>query len=204
MIPLGEEGPVPFSQEELREVRPRLLDWERERREALHHPLPTLSLTSARWAAQICYRVFQAWVSPRLPATTLRSMLSAPAPEQPGPQSAYSVDLTLRFVAQLLERGARIAATPWQSEVRQLLTPWPLSAIGVNVDSPVEAFGFLEESGLRRLYVDRRLRCDAECHTEDQEVAGHQDEIERVVPRRYHALLSQDLELAHGGREGIS
>jgi MoxR-vWA-beta-propeller ternary system domain bpX4 len=68
----------------------------------------------------------------------------------------YSVDLTLRFLPQLLERAARMTASdPLIPVLLQLARTWPLSSVGMAGTEPVELPPALNHSALWRMYIDR-------------------------------------------------
>src|SRR5262249_8722193 len=87
--------------------------------------------------------------------------LSAPCPEALNPSIVYSVDLTYRFLPDVL-RLARAASPndPLVEILRGWGRDWPLSSVGIANLNQLDPTSFISDRCLRQLYVDRILRED--------------------------------------------
>ena len=83
-------------------------------------------------------------------------MLSQPCPGPIDPATIYSVDLTLRWLPDLLTL-ARAAATRdvLVDELLRLAREWPLSSVGIKDLPGSEPGAIVEHPSLLQLYVDR-------------------------------------------------
>ena len=133
-----------------------LVEFEKVYRSTLPHYPPPLSLDSAGWACGMLYRACQFLVYREYGEQAIAEQLSSSCPLKPSPSVCYSVDLTFRFLPDLV-RLARAAA-----EHDPLLTPllrwagdWPLSSVGIKGVEGIEVEPFIDDPCLRLMYVDR-------------------------------------------------
>ncbi len=151
---------------------PSLRTLESEYRRGLAGELPAVSLPAASWALTALYRACQFLVFRELPEEQLRAELSLPCPETPSPLVCYSVDLSLRFLPDVV-RMAR-AANAHDPLVERLLTwatDWPLSSVGITGVTAGSIEAFIDDASLRTLYVDRILATNDQSRLSDDRVA---------------------------------
>ena len=153
------------TESELRQVTQFLSKFEQdEYRAYLPAGIPKLELAPLQWAAGVFFRAAQFLVFRELGPELLTQDLSVPAPAVTSPVTAYSVDLVWRFLPDLY-RIARTAAAddPLVDIINSWAKAWPLSAVGLPIDitpgeqEPPQRWLFLENRGLRRLYLDQIL-----------------------------------------------
>lgn len=152
-----------FAAEEIaaadREQATRLLV-ERERlvRQAFPGQAPKLEIDAAIWAATILWRACQAAVFRDLGQEHLAQMLSPACPLVSLPAAHYSVDLALVFLPDL-ERfaSAASASDPLCTHLRRLGQAWPLSSVGMRLESAPDIAPLLQPENLFQYYVDRVL-----------------------------------------------
>ncbi len=132
-----------------------LAGWDRDARRELPFAPPAFSPAVAAWAAVLVYRGCQFLVYRDFGAEVVKEQLGLPCPEAPSAAVAYSADLTLRFLPDLLSLARGIAeGDALVSELKRLARAWPLSSVGVP-DTEVDPSPFLGDPCLQTLYVDR-------------------------------------------------
>lgn len=135
-----------------------VLDHERTFRLTLTGRPPTPSKGAAAWGARMFYRGAQFFAYRQLAKQALTQELSAPCPELASPSVCYAVDLTFRFLPDLL-RLARSAAQhdPLVERLQAWAAEWPLSSVSIAGVTPRSLDGFIDDPSLRMLYIDRIL-----------------------------------------------
>lgn len=135
-----------------------LTEWDRAARLDAALTPPDFSLPAAVWAAVRLYRGCQFLTYREFSAQIVQQELSAPCPEALTPAVAWSADLTLRFLPDLiaLARGISVG-DPLVDGLERLACEWPLSSVGVAGLAVLDPAPFLAHPSLRRLYVDRIL-----------------------------------------------
>lgn len=137
---------------------------------------PDLSLPAARWGALMLYRGSQFLVHREAGAADVQRTLRLRCPESLSASVLYSVDLTLRYLPDLVTRArSRSPGDPLVAELSSLARAWPLSSVGVRFESspsasaaeasqvPSQALSaealrtIAQHPCLRQLYVDRIL-----------------------------------------------
>lgn len=133
-----------------------LLDFEREYRLNLAGTAPVPVWSAVRWGAAGVYRAAQFLAYRELGPDALARDLGIPCPEPPSAAVCYSVDLSFRFLPDLI-RLARAAAAndPLVERLMAWAASWPLSSVGISGVSPGPIEAFIEDESLRMLYVDR-------------------------------------------------
>ena len=117
---------------------------------------PALSVPAACWALQTLYRACQALVFREIDADDVRKALGDPCPVPTSPSVCYSVDLSLRYVPDLIALARGIAPDdPLVTALATLAKAWPLSSVGAPGNGDVDPSPFIDDPGLRQLYVDR-------------------------------------------------
>ncbi|MEI8380302.1 MAG: hypothetical protein WCJ09_09250 [Planctomycetota bacterium] len=145
-----------------------LSQFETEYRSDLPGQPPPLSQPSALWAATSVYRACSLLAYRAYDAEQVELALNVPCPESPSPQTVYAVDLTFRFLPDLV-RLAR-AASPDDRLVHVLMRwaqQWPLSSVGISGVTIELTPAWLADSCLRQMYVDRILLMQDESRLTD-------------------------------------
>lgn len=129
---------------------------DRDARELFPGEAPALSLPAAAWSAHRVHTVCAALAHRDLGVEELKGPLSAPCPAESSPSVCYSVDLTLRYLPDVV-RLARAASSndPLLEPLMAWCREWPLSSVGVADVGPVDISAFAIHDGLLRLYADR-------------------------------------------------
>ena len=119
---------------------------------------PQLSLSAALWGATMLYRSSQFLVFRELGADLVKKTLSSRCPERPSPETSYSVDLTFRYLPDLVSLARGIAEDdPLVGGLLVLARTWPLSSVGILGVGDVDVSPFMPHPSLRQTYVDRIL-----------------------------------------------
>lgn len=140
------------------EIAPILMDMDLAARIEMAGEAPPVSMPAATWAALVFYQGALALAHRDIDAGMVRAALARACPAPPSPWVAYSVDLTFRWLPDLIALARGIA--PSDQLVLGLLDlarTWPLSSVGVAGVGKVSSDGFFEHPSLRMLYVDRIL-----------------------------------------------
>ena len=140
-----------------REIAEILADLDRQARLESAFEAPRLSRPAATWAAGLLYRGCQFLVFREAAPDIIHRVLSVPCPEPVTPEVVYSVDLTLRYLPDLmtLARAAAAENDPLVAELLVMARTWPLSSVGMRDVGEVDVRPFIEHRALRQLYVDR-------------------------------------------------
>ena len=126
------------------------------RRDELGPRAPALETSAARWAAEILYRACQFLVCRDVAGEVVRQTLAVPCPGPRTPSVDYSVDLFFSVLPDLYELACQLApADALVDGLKVLARDWPLSSVGVPLESGAPAAAFLSEPVLLRLYTDR-------------------------------------------------
>lgn len=141
-------------------------------RQGLPGETPAVSDVSAEWALVGLYRACQFLVYRELPEELLRRDLVRPCPEAPSPVVCYSVDLSFRFLPDLM-RLARAASSsdPLVECLKAWAADWPLSSVGILDVTPRSIDAIVDDPTLRTLYVDRILAAQDRSRLTDERVA---------------------------------
>ncbi len=133
---------------------------------------PAVNPLAAEWALTSLYRACQFLVYRELPEEMLRSDLGRRCPAAAAPDVCYSVDLSFRFLPDIL-RMARAASAndPLVECLRVWAADWPLSSVGIPDVTLGSVDGFLEDPSLRIVYVDRILATSDRSRVTDDRVA---------------------------------
>ncbi len=133
-----------------------LVEFEQTYRSTLPHVPPALSVDAAEWAGSLLYRACQFLVYREHGEETVIDQLATPCPLSASPAVCYAVDLTFRFVPDLV-RLARAAAEddPLVKPLLRWASDWPLSSVGIMGVEGVDVEPFIDDPCLRAMYVDR-------------------------------------------------
>jgi MoxR-vWA-beta-propeller ternary system domain bpX4 len=125
--------------------------------ELAYNPPPFVS-SAATWGARIlyCSCQFLAYGQPDLPF--LQSVLCEKYPQTPSPAVCWSVDISLRFLPDLIRLARGLSHDhPFVTSLLTVARQWPLSSVGVRDIGPVDVQAFWGNPCLQQLYVDRLI-----------------------------------------------
>lgn len=142
----------------LQEFQNELIELDALARLDLAHEPPDFSLASAAWAAIVLYQGCQFLIHRDVGVDVVIDALSQPCPEASCPSVCYSVDLTFRYLPDLIALAKGIAEDdPLVGGLQLLAQKWPLSSVGAKNLKIGDITAFIRHSSLRRLYADRIL-----------------------------------------------
>jgi MoxR-vWA-beta-propeller ternary system protein len=182
------------------EVAVRRLDT--DQRANLPPTCPELEPQAAAWALLSLYRACQALVYRDIDAESVKKWLAQPCPRRPDARVHYSVDLSFRFLPDVLKLARGIAADdPLVTGLMSVFAQWPLSSVGVK-DLPIaNADLLLDDPALCRLYTDRIIEKEDLARLGDARVA-EQVRAALGTHRELAPRLAQELDrLAHKAEE---
>lgn len=136
------------------------LDWlagfEREYRQHLPGRPPGLHSAALRWSVSLFSRAAQCVVHRHLGEEIVARDLAVSFPEPPTPATVYSVDLTFRFLPDLLRlaRGAS-EGDPLVTRIVDWGCEWPLSSVGMTLPRLGPTEPILADRCLAAMYRDR-------------------------------------------------
>lgn len=151
---------VPFQAnlgpEDMRAADLVLVETERQYRQELPGTPPGLAIESARWAAVMFFRACQFVAFRDLGEEEMDRAFQPECPGGNAPETHYSVDLTFRYLPDLL-RLARSPAEgdPLMKRLRHWADRWPLSSVGVSRTQPGPVEAVVRHPSLLCLYGDR-------------------------------------------------
>lgn len=152
-------GIYQLGDEELQECEAILRSIEESVRLELAGEAPPFSPPAALWAATRLFRGAQALVYRELDGEELTRMFSDACHDPPNPATHYSVDLTLRYLPDLLAQARRTAQRDALVErLQALAADWPLSSVGTGSVSGRDLRPILGHPGLFQLYTDRIIQ----------------------------------------------
>ena len=164
-------GADPASEGDLREGLDWLAGFEREYRCHLPGRPPGLDSAALRWSVSAFYRAAQCLVHRHLGEEVVTRDLAVPAPTPATSSSVYSVDLTFRFLPDLLRlaRGAS-ESDPLVTRIVEWGCDWPLSSVGMTLPRLGPTEPILADRCLAALYRDRILAAADRSRLESPEV----------------------------------
>ena len=150
--------PAALTAEESRALPRALRAWDEVARAEMPGSAPTLEPAPAAWAAVMLYRACQCLVYRDVSAEEVVAALGSPCPADSSASACYSVDLTMRYLPDLIALSRGVAeADPLVTGLLRLAQAWPLASVGVRGVGPVEIGAFIDHGCLRRVYADRIL-----------------------------------------------
>lgn len=146
------------SPQELNESFKLLSDFDREYQLELAHKPPEINRAALLWGAIQVYRAASLLTYREAGPEQLQAALTGVCPEPTSASVVYSVDLTYRFLPDLL-RLARAASPqdPLVAILKEWANQWPLSSVGITDVTITDSLEWLDDPCLRQLYVDRIL-----------------------------------------------
>ncbi|MFT5496356.1 MAG: hypothetical protein ACI9TH_001754 [Kiritimatiellia bacterium] len=133
---------------------------------------PAFSEAAALWGAEMCYQACRCTAFRSLSEADVAEAFARPGPEPANASCAYSVDLSLRYLPDVVRIARGIAAEdPLNHHLLRLAQDWPLSSVGVKGVSKVEVGCILDNRCLRQMYLDRILKTRDRSRVEEPRVA---------------------------------
>jgi hypothetical protein len=173
-------GPTPESTPETLAV---LRQMDEIAREETGAAAPEFSPDAAVWAARRVYDLCRFLVFRDIGEPEIAAICSVSCPVAPGPEAAWSVDLTFRHLPRLSQMARQLShGDPLVQEIKLLATAWPLSSVGIPGLKDMKLDTLAGHPALLRLYADRIV------------TAG---ESSRLGDARVDDLLRADLGLHH-------
>lgn len=119
---------------------------------------PRFMPPAGRWGAVGFYRACQFAVYRDVEAESIAAALGQTYAGAMSPAVHYSVDLTMRYLPDLLRFAASAAEDdPLVVQLRRWACDWPLSSVGIAELDAVSIAGFADDASLLLLYADRVL-----------------------------------------------
>ncbi len=149
-------GLAEISDQELRAADGVLSAFEQEYRQELPATPPPVYLPAARWAATMFYRACQFVAFRDAGEGIMARTMAVPCPQGNPPSVHYSVDLTFRYLPDLVKLAQSAAQRdPLLTHLARLAVEWPLSSVGMRLTGPVEIGPWTNDPCLMGIYVDR-------------------------------------------------
>ncbi len=142
--------------DDLDETTSLLVAFESEYRDELPGNPPAISRPALLWGAMTTFRVSSFLAHRDANDETIRQAMRESCPESLSPSVCYSVDLTLRFLPDLVRLAKAVSANdPLVEILMELARQWPISSVGIANVGPVDTQAIVDDPCLLRLYVDR-------------------------------------------------
>ncbi|EEF58749.1 hypothetical protein [Pedosphaera parvula] len=159
---LAESGSVIVTQDFREEVEPEaeevLKEMDRLYRSHLPGKAPDFVPEAALWGAKMLYRGCQFLVCRDIDGDIVSKAMQEACPLPHSPATDYSVDLTFRFLPDLIGMTRGVSSgDPLLQALLKIATEWPLSSVGVTGVEGVNVSHFISDRCLRQLYIDRIL-----------------------------------------------
>ncbi|HYF50592.1 MAG TPA: hypothetical protein VEJ63_14365 [Planctomycetota bacterium] len=117
---------------------------------------PLYDASAALWAAETFYKACQFLIYREIGAETVRKTLELPCPGKLSAPVCYSVDLSFRYLPDLVSLARGISEKdPLVEGLMKLAAAWPLSSVGVANVAEVDIDAFISDDCLRCVYADR-------------------------------------------------
>jgi len=144
---------------------------EHDARRELSGSPPPLSLEAARWGAVMLYRAAQLLMYRDLGPDAVAAGLRPPCPAGDESSTHYSVDLTFRFLPDLV-RMARTCShdDPLVVEMMSWASTYPLSSVGLDGVGEIDVEPIAKHPGLLAIYVDRVIAAQDVSRLADERV----------------------------------
>jgi MoxR-vWA-beta-propeller ternary system protein len=148
-------SPRSCSQEDA-DALPLLIDLDACARQELALPLPGFSAEAALWGARRFYQLCRFVVCRDVGEDEIIRACAEACPKERGPETDWSVDLTLRHLPKLFLLARHLSnADPLLGQMKAIGGSWPLSSVGMSGLESFSLESFILDPGLRRLYCDR-------------------------------------------------
>jgi hypothetical protein len=151
---------------------------------------PALLVPVAVWAALRVYRACQFLVYREIEPEVIEKEFTVSSPAEAGSSSAvcYSADLAFRILPELVAQARGLSDDdPLVANLLKLAREWPLSSVGVGDLGEIDISPFIEDSCLRRLYVDRIIQRSDLSRLRDPRISAEA----RAALGAYHQLAPE-------------
>jgi len=157
---------------DLQESLGKIQDFENDWRVEVPGDPPGFSIDAAIWSATSLYLACSLVIHRDSDPQTIEQLLGNPPPDCSLVESHYSVDLTMRYLPDVLGL-ARSASNDDPLVVRLLewARQWPLSSVGIKEVGDVDTAGLRTSATLMRLYVDRIIAAEDTDRLDDPAVS---------------------------------
>lgn len=171
---------APWDLNELVAIEEPIRDSELRFRRSLPGTPPHLDMAAAIWGAQQIFRTCQFIVYRELEPQLMQHEFCVPCPGDNHPEVHYSVDLSLRFLPEVVRQARAVSQDdPLHTYLQKLSSDWPLSAVGLpRIDNRERCDGFTSDPCLLQLYVDRAIERRDTTVLSDQRV---REAVERAL-----------------------
>ena len=149
--------------------------------------LPSFSPNAALWAARLFYQLCRFVVCRDIAEDEIKAGCNIACPEPRGPETDWSVDLTLHHLPNLFQLARHLSnADPLIEQMKNIAARWPLSSVGIGGLENLQIDSLLQHPGLRRLYADRILAAGDKSRLGDARL----DDLLRADLGIHHELAS--------------
>lgn len=136
-----------------------LKELDQRQRDHLAYDAPPLDFPAATWAAGLLYQAIHLLAARDVDAAGMEVILSEPCPVPRSPSVDYSVDLLFQHLPDVVRFAARLAPDdPLVGRVKKLGAAWPLSSVGMMLETWNGVKPIVSHPCLLALYTDRILR----------------------------------------------
>lgn len=119
---------------------------------------PSFVEEAALWAAEYFYKAVQLSVLRDIKQEQIADLLQNYSGVLT-PESVYSADLILRYLPELFHLAKGLSpADALVTTLRALAVLWPLSSVGIEINSPVDDDIILANPSLAQVYIDRIIQ----------------------------------------------
>lgn len=135
-----------------------LVDFEQLYRLELPGVVPEIDRQAAAWAVTTLYLLAALTIYRDAGEDVIQELLSGPSPDPGNLKSHYAVDLSMRFLPDVVKLAKSAASDdPLIKQMLRLGRQWPLSSVGVAGIGSVGIGSLRTSDTLMRLYADRVL-----------------------------------------------
>lgn len=146
-------------------------------------PMPDFDITAGRWGAVRIFRACQFVLYRDVDAGAIEEELAPAYPGEITPEVSYSVDLTFRYLPQLVHFARTASAhDPLVDQLQQWGREWPLSSVGMSGLEDLLSDVVLTHPGLRRQYADRVIALNDQARLSEPRVQAEINEMLGIYP----------------------
>ena len=132
-----------------------IVEFDRNERLEMPAELPGLNQDASIWAAQYLYRSIQFVLLRELEAEIMENYLK-PYTGMHDDSAIWSVDLLFRHLGPLFKFSSGIAPDdPLVQKLKDTAAAWPLSSVGLDIQTNTDTQPILNNAALKTIYVDR-------------------------------------------------
>ncbi|MDA7951153.1 MAG: hypothetical protein MPJ24_06660 [Pirellulaceae bacterium] len=158
---------------------------------------PVFNTKVASWAGLLFYRACQFLLFREYNEEQIEAALPYPLEEKSTPSIHYSVDLVFRFIPELLRFAKDVSEKdPLVNHIKKWAKDWPLSSVGIEIESEINIDSIVEHPGLLRFYIDRIIsREDKERvkdHRVQQEIISTAGPYPKLLEKISHLIPAEE------------